>query len=241
MNVNFKWSGTTAVLLLLSLAVGVRAQSAASAYRLTVTIPGTYGGSCHGEFAGSQEFYAVVTRLDSEIWDQIEDMERQALQITDKISWWHAERHVERLRRREVNSKRDPLSDSERESLERLRSIAWHERTRDEKRELEQLESRVPLSSAESWNLDRMKELRTRRRDLHRQVRLRTSPKKPRSLRVFPNDELQVVLMEDDVFADDTCLGTTVVLDQSVLAMGSMEIKQHGKTLLTLKLTPLSR
>ena len=68
-----------------------------------------------------------------------------------------------------------------------------------------------------------MKELRTRRRDLYRQVRLRTSPKKPRSLRVFPNDELQIVL------------------DQSVLAMRSMEIEQNGKTLLTLKLTPLSR
>ena len=68
-----------------------------------------------------------------------------------------------------------------------------------------------------------MKELRTRRRDLHRQVRLRTSPKKPRSLRVFPNDELQVVL------------------DHSVLAVRSMEIEQNGKTLLTLKLTPLGR
>ena len=190
---------------------------------------------------GRRNSTVVVTRLDPEIWDQIEDMEREALQITNQSSWWHAEQHVASLRRRDVNSKRDPLSDSERESIERLHSITWYKRTRDEERELEQLEPRVPLSSAESWNLDRMKELRTRRRDLHRKVRLRTSPKKSRSLRVFPNDELQVVLMEDDVFADDTCFGTTVVLDQSVLAMRSMEIKQNGKTLLTLKLTPLSR
>ena len=70
---------------------------------------------------------------------------------------------------------------------------------------------------------------------------MRSSATKPGSLRVYPDDELQVVLMEDDPFFDDTCFGSTVVLDPSVLATQSVEIKKDDNILLTLNLTPLDR
>ena len=57
-----RWSGTTIVLLLMSLAVDARAQSAAPAYRLTVKIHGA-PSSCRDEL-GSRELYVVVKRLD---------------------------------------------------------------------------------------------------------------------------------------------------------------------------------
>ena len=60
-------------------------------------------------------------------------------------------------------------------------------------------------------------------------------------MRVYPDDELQVVLMEDDPFFDDTCFGSTVLLDQSSLATPSLEIKKDDNTLLTLNFRPLSR
>ena len=148
---------------------------------------------------------------------------------------------MDKLRKQDINSKRDRLSEAERQSLERLRSIRLSERTFDEDQEFESLESRTPISSADSSVLARMKELRTQRRGLRRRIQMPTSEERPGSLRVYPDDELQVVLMKADVFVDDTCFGSTVVLDQSVLAMRSVEVKKNDKTLLTLKLTPLSR
>ena len=70
---------------------------------------------------------------------------------------------------------------------------------------------------------------------------MRTSEESPRSLRVYRDDELQVVLKEDDPFADDTCFGSTVVLDDSALVRRSVELGKDDKTFVTLKLTPLSR
>ena len=215
-------------------------QPTAKAYRLTVTIHGSFGLCGNDEF-GSQELYVVVKRLDLELQDQIDDTEREAQQITGRMSWWHAEQRVDSLRKQDFNNKSDPLSEVELESLERLRSIRPSERTDDEVQEYRSLQARAPISAADASVLARMKELKTQRRRLLRQVHIRSSATKPGSLRVYPDDELQVVLMEDDPFFDDTCFGSTVVLDPSVLATQSVEIKKDDNILLTLNLTPLDR
>ena len=51
----------------------------------------------------------------------------------------------------------------------------------------------------------------------------------------------QVVLMEADVFSDDTCLSSNVVLDHSVLDKQILEIKQGDTVLLTLMFTPIEQ
>ena len=69
---------------------------------------------------------------------------------------------MEFLRAGELNSELDPLSETERRSLERLRGVRWGDHTDDEEQELEALESRETLSSAESRKLQRLEELMTR-------------------------------------------------------------------------------
>ena len=213
---------------------------AADAYRLTVTIHGAFG-LCNNDEFGSEELYVVVNRLDLELQDRIDDIEREAQQITGTTSWRYAERRVDSLRKQDFNSKSDPLSEAELESLERLRGIRPSERSDDEAREYKSLRARAPISTADASVLARMKELLTQRRGLMRQTQMRSSPTKPGSLRVYPDDELQVVLMEDDPFFDDTCFGSTVLLDQSSLTTPSLEIKKDNNTLLTLNFSPLSR
>ena len=213
---------------------------AASAYRLTVTIHGAFG-LCHNDEIGSEELYVVVKRLDLDLQDRIDDMEREAQQITGRSSWRYAEHRVDSLRKQDFNSKSAPLSEAELESLERLRGMKATERTRDEDREFRLLRARQPVSTADASVMARMKELQTQRRRLLRGIEMRSSANEPGSLRVYPDDELQVVLMEDDPFFDDTCFGSTVLLDESSLATPSLEIKKDDKTLLTLNFRPLSR
>ena len=212
----------------------------ADAYRLTVTIHGAFG-LCHNDEFGSEELYVLVKRLDLDLQDQIDDIEREAQQITGKSSWRYAEQRVDSLRKQDFNSKSDPLSEAELESLERYRSKKPSERTDDETREFRLLRAREPISTADGSVLARMRELKTQRRRLLRQVQMRSSANDPSSLRVYPDDELQVVLMEDDPFFDDTCFGSTVLLDQSSLTTPSLEIKKDDNTLLTLNFRPLSR
>ena len=212
----------------------------ADAYRLTVTIHGAFG-LCNNDEFGSEELYVVVKRLDLELQDRIDDIEREAQQITGRTSWRYAEQRVDSLRKQDFNSKSAPLSEAELESLERLRSTKPTERTRDEDRELRSLRDREPVSTADASVMARMKELQTQRRRLLRRIELRSSADRPGSLRVYPDDELQVVLMEDDPFFDDTCFGSTVLLDPSSLATPSLEIKKDDNTLLTLNFRPLSR
>lgn len=212
----------------------------ADAYRLTVTIHGAFG-LCHNDEFGSEELYVVVKRLDLELQDRIDDIEREARQITGRSSWRYAEQRVDSLRKQDFNSKSDPLSEAELESLERLRGLKASGRTRDEDRELSLLRAREPVSTADASVLARMQELKSQRRRILRQVHMRSSANEPGSLRVYPEDELQVVLMEDDPFFDDTCFGSTVLLDPSALTTPSLEIKKDGNTLLTLNFRPLSR
>ena len=97
---------------------------------------------------------------------------------------------MEFLRTQKLNSELDPLSETERRSLERLRGVRWGRHTDDEEQELEALESRETLSSAESRKLQRLEELMTRRSELWLQLYMRTSLESPGSLRVYLNDEL---------------------------------------------------
>lgn len=212
----------------------------ADAYRLTVTIHGAFG-LCHNDEFGSEELYVVVKRVDLELQDQIDDIEREARQITGRSSWRNAEQRVDSLRKQDFDSKSDPLSGAELESLERLRSKQPSERTEEEAEEFRSLRTRAPVSTADASVLARMQELKTQRRRLLRQVHMRSSANKPGSLRVYPDDELQVVLMEDDPFFDDTCFGSTVLLNPSSLTTPSLEIKKDDNTLLTLNFMPLSR
>ncbi len=183
----------------------------------------------------------VVKRLDLELQDRIDDIEREAQQITGRSSWRYAEQRVDSLRKQDFNSKSDPLSEAELEALERLRDMKPTERTGDQDRELRSLRAREPISTADASVLARMRELESQRRRLARQVEMRSSANTPGSLRVYPDDELQVVLMEDDPFFDDTCFGSTVLLDPSSLTTPSLEIKKDDNTLLTLNFRPLSR
>ena len=238
----FKWSGTITApivaLVLAGVAVSSHAQTAGLAYRLTVTIDGGSQGAvvklCRE--VGNSEFYVIVTRLDSELQDQIANVNRETSQIARL-----ADPDLDSLRTRDLNSEFDPLSETERLSLERLRGVPASDRTDDERRELQALESKEPLSSAELRMLQRMDELLTLRGALTRQLQMRTSPSSPASLRVYPNDELQVVLMEADVFSEDTCLSSNVVLDHSVLDKQVLEIKQGDTVLLTLMFTPIEQ
>ena len=70
---------------------------------------------------------------------------------------------------------------------------------------------------------------------------MRTSLQNPASLRVYPNDELQIVLRASDIFVGDTCLGSAVVLDRSVLDQQSLEIEQDDSVLMTLRFTPVEQ
>lgn len=212
----------------------------ADAYRLTVTIHGAFG-LCNNDEFGSEELYVVVKRLDLDLQDRIDDIEREAQQITGRGSWRYAQQRVDSLRKQDFNSKSDPLSEAEVESLARLRDMKPTERTRDQDRELRLLRARVPISTADASVLARMRELESQRRRLLRRVQMHSSANRPGSLRVYPDDELQVVLMEDDPFFDDTCFGSTVLLDPSALTTPSLEIKKDDNTLLTLNFRPLSR
>ena len=207
---------------------------------MTVTIHGAFG-LCNNDEFGSEELYVVVKRLDLDLQDRIDDIEREAQQITGRSSWRYAVQHVDSLRKQDFDSKSDPLSEAELESLERLRDMKPTERTRDQDREFRLLLAREPISTADASVLARMRELESQRRRFLRRVEMRSSANKPGSLRVYPDDELQVVLMEDDPFFDDTCFGSTVLLDQSSLTTPSLEIKKDDNTLLTLNFRPLSR
>ena len=212
----------------------------ADAYRLTVTIHGAFG-LCHNDEFGSEELYVVVKRLDLDLQDRIDDIEREAQQITGRNTWRYAEQQVDSLRKQDFDSKSDPLSEAELKSLERLRGMKASERTRDQDREFSLLRAREPISTADASVLARMRELKSQRRRLFRQLQMRSSANQPGSLRVYPDDELQIVLMEDDPFFDDTCFGSTVLLDPPSLTTTTLEIKKDDNTLLTLNFRPLSR
>ena len=53
-------------------------------------------------------------------------------------------------------------------------------------------------------------------------------------MRVYENERLNVVLQEEDFFADDTCLTASVTLDRSTVERGSLEL---GGGVMTLEFT----
>lgn len=242
-------TGLAVALVLLGVVVSSHAQTAGLAYRLTVTIDGVMR-SC-GEALGP-EYYVNVTRRDLEVENQIADANRDATLIAASMlprrTDFRRPRRpnlsdvldlMEFLRARQLNSELDPLSETERRSLEQLRGVRRAELTDGEEQELEVLASREALSSVESQKLQRLEELMTRSRQLRRLIRMTTSPARPNSLRVYLNDELGVVLMERDLFQDDTCLSSRVVLERSVLERQYLEIVQDGEPLLTLRFSPV--
>ena len=62
----------------------------------------------------------------------------------------------------------------------------------------------------------------------------------PRSLRVYPNDELQVVLKESDPLFDDTCFRRDVFLDEDAVSNHAVQLMEGPRALVTLHLKPLS-
>ena len=236
-----KWLGTLGILLVMNPGLIESAQaseqSARKAYRLTVTIHGSFGACRNEEVV--QELYVVISRLDPEIQEQIDSLEREGKQITGGQTWSHGRRLADDLRKRDFTSESEPLAEAEQESFEKLRGVRPRERTYEEEQEFEALQARVPISVADAAVVARMTELESQRRRLIRERAMTSSAGEPNSLRVYEDEELGVVLMEEDWASDDTCFGTTVVLDRSVLAKRTVDVKKDDTRLLTLNLTPL--
>ncbi len=113
--------------------------------------------------------------------------------------------------------------------------------------ELKALESRETLSVAESQTLRQGRELLNEWRRLRSQLLVRTSPRRPASLRVYPDDQLHVVIWEDDIFQDDRCFSTVVTLDSAALDDEFLDIEETSveagravqRVLVTLRLAPV--
>ena len=145
-------TGLVLALVLAGVTVSSHAQTAGLAYRLTVTIDGVEE-SCRE--AGGEEFYVRVKRRDFGLQDQIRAADGEAAQIADLADpgialrlpdletamYGTAYTVRQSLSARVLHSELDPLSETERRSLERLRGVRSSDRTDDERRELEALAS----------------------------------------------------------------------------------------------------
>ena len=109
------------------------------------------------------------------------------------------------------------------------------------------LEDSVPLTDEETRFLRYQREQRaplvaqrtllTTRKD---ELRDLISMKTPGSLRVYLNDSLQLRLMEDDPFLNDTCATWQLTLDREILQKGETDLKSGDRLLLRLSVQPVS-
>lgn len=260
---NDMWFGRTVIIVFVGVhASAAHAWMASSAYRLSVAIQKAPAGC--GDEHSAPDLYAVVSRFDPELEDRIGVVERTSQQLVSSISMQHVQWSLDDLAERELNSSADPLSDVELRSLASLREAkrAYREARRrlllrgdteqalldfPDDEQLKALEAREPLSSAESQVLRRGRELLNRWHRLRRQLRMRTSPRNPATLRVYPNDELHVVLWEADFFADDRCFSTVVTVGPAALNEGFLDIEETSvrggravqRVLMTLRFAPV--
>ena len=128
---------------------------------------------------------------------------------------------------------KDPLPFEERGVLEKERS--------EINRSLKRLENSIPLTEEEVRFLSEQREQRAplaARKNvlLHREANLtsKISMKTPGSLGVYQNDILQLRLMEDDAFVDDTCATWPLTLDREILDLGEIDLKHGDRSLIRL-------
>ena len=113
---------------------------------------------------------------------------------------------------------------------------------------MEGLESRVSLSEAEKKILEQGRELLDERSRLYGQLRVTSSPDDLKTIVVYPSDDIEVVIWENDFFADDRCFSTIVTLDRDTLDKGFAEVDQRAavqgravrRVLLLLRFVPVS-
>ncbi len=236
-------------------ATGLHAQTESSAYELStylVRMP----VAC-GDEVGRSEPYVVVKRLDPELEDQIDILERRIKVVVGSKSMRKSESTLDDLAERERNSRAAPLSEDEKSRLASLRDAKEaHEAARPRRKdtielpdvtielpelpaefrddanefsdddELEALESRVSLSEAEKRTLDQGQELMDEWSRLESQLWVTSRPNNPKSIVVYPNDDIEVVIWESDFFADDRCFSTIVTLDRDTLDKGFVDVEQ---------------
>ncbi len=92
------------------------------------------------------------------------------------------------------------------------------------RRTVKRFESREALSETEFRMLREGQDLVKEWRRLRSLLRMRSSPGRPATLRVYPDDDLVVVLWEDDAMEDDRCYSTVVKLDRETLEKGFFEV-----------------
>ncbi len=238
------------VTLLGAWATGLRAQPDRLAYDLSPYLVQMPVGC--GDDVGRSEPYVVVKRLDPELEDQIDVVERKIKAVVGFNSIRKSESTVDDLAEREKNSRAAPLSEAEKSRLASLREARKaHEAARPRRKdtiempelppelrddadefpdddELEGLESRVSLSEAEKKILEQGRELLDERSRLNGRLRVTSSPDDPKSIVVYPSDDIEVVIWENDFFADDRCFSTIVTLDRDTLDKGFAEVDQRA-------------
>ena len=140
-------------------------QIGSTPYQLSTTIHHAPGG-CGDEFSFRDKLYSHVRVMDPELEARIDDVERRTEQILGSNSRYQAEEDLNGLAQREFRSGVEPLSETERLRLERLRDDGLAEWRPDF--ELLRLESRAsfdgfathpdPLSEAERLRLAHLQE-----------------------------------------------------------------------------------
>ena len=230
------------------------------AYRLTLQVLGGTAG-CTDAFT-APEYYATVDRRDAKVEQQIDAIDRELAELRPRVM--DLSGRIEPLAQREQRTR--PLSDEQRRELEALRgsqrelALERRENSRQlssEERQalrreqtrvdqaVQRLEQSMPLTDGEALFLqaqrnqlaplnDRTRVLTAGRRELRALVAMRT----PGALRVYPNDSLQLRLMETDVLSDDVCARWRLALDREVLEQGGTELEVGGRALLRVRVQP---
>ena len=225
------------------------------AYRMTLQILGGVS-SCGDDWSGP-EYYAAATRRDAVVEKELEAVEKELVRLVPRVEAFNE--RIEPLLPREHNTV--PLTEDERRELEELRSreqeiqetlekqgeLPAEERYTLEQervkinRSVEQLENSVPLTEEEVRFLEDQREQRSpliaRKNVLEKleaNLTSKISMKTPGWLRVYENDVLELKLMEDDAFADDTCVIWPLTLDRDLLSDGGTDLESGGRPLLRL-------
>ena len=168
-------------------------------------------------------------------------------------------KRIEPLEPREHNTV--PLTEDEEQELENLRARGLEieqallpdanpppderQALLDEKSEVEKsvkgLEESIPLTEEEASFLKAQREqqvplvarrsvLTKRKHELKGLISMTT----PGSLRVYPNDSLQLRLMESDAMNDDRCATWDITLDRETLDGNGIDLKRNDRALLRL-------
>ena len=206
------------------------------------------------------DYYATVLRRDPVISEELRSIRLKSAPLSSRIR--EIRQIVNPLDQRKHNTERlsdesalklKNLSEQAQELTERIRKT---EVEHNEKRELEleldevtaaveSLENRRPLNREEILLLnenqkelavliEEQSQLDSRRDVLLPLVVMRT----PGSLRVYPNDSLQIRLMEKDVQEDDICATWNLVLDEKILNLGLKFLSKWGTVILRVTVEP---